>query len=962
MEAPGRVVTWFAFPGYRLEVGNGVADATARTLWVGLLGEVGARAGNQEIVLGPPRQRAVLAVLAIRANQTVSRSELIDGVWGDAAPASVEGSVHTYVHGLRRALSAAGGDVLVRTGLGYRLVLGPDELDLGLVESRLRHARGVAASGDHSTAADVFAECLALWRGVPLSGIPGPFADTERVRLTELRYELVEERADLMLTAGRHRDVLADLGEAVTAEPYRERLRAQLMLALYRSGRRADALAEFDTVRRQFADELGLDPGGALTELHLRILRSDPELDPVTESWPRSRSPIPAQLPHEAPDFVGRAAEIRQLSQWRAAAQTGTQALLISAIDGVGGIGKTSLAVRFARQVADDYPDGQLYLDLRGFDPNRPPLTASDALGRLLWALGSTSQRPEPEALASMYRSLLSGKRTLILLDNAESTEQVRDLLPGASNSLVLITSRNRLSGLVARDGARRLTLGLLTSAEAVELLRRAVGRQRIDAEAGEAAELARLCGYLPLALRVAAEKVSSARDTSLRELVANLIDEQGRLDAFDVDDDEMSSVRAVFSWSYRSLGPAVAGTFRRLGLLRGPDFGVAAVAALIDRPVRETEELLKTLSEQHLLETEADRFGFHDLVRVYAGELVSLEETPHERAKAIRGLMVWYLRSLRAALLCVMPDYPLFAMDVAGPRQDVPEFDTAESALAWYAVEAPNILALAQHAADLGEHETAWQLSWFMYSHYYSTGQLTEWIKILTIGLSSSERLDDPEPEARILMYLSIARSRIGQNEVAVQHLERGLALARRTDNKELLAALLANLGSTLREMKEYEQGIVYAQEAYELAARVGDNYHKVGALDSLCELYVESDQLELGLKYGEIGLEVARESGVALNEVNILVNMAHAHRDLGDTAEAMGEYETALRLCEVLGDRYHEALTLLGIAELHRRVSRYDEARENARRALDIFVLLDGEEAGVARDFLATLSTEVT
>jgi len=939
-----------------------VAGATARTLWVELLGEVGASVGGQEIALGPPRQRAVLAILAMRANQTVSRGELIDGVWGDTTPATVEGSVHTYIHGLRRALSAAGGDVLVRTGPGYQLSLGPGELDLAVVESRLRHARGVAASGEESAAADLFGECLALWRGVPLFGLPGPFADTERVRLTELRYELVEERADLMLAAGRHRDVLAELGEAVKAEPFRERLRAQLMLALHRSGRRADALAEFDTVRRLFIDELGLEPGGALTDLHLRMLRSDPELDPAAEPWSRSRSrsPIPAQLPHEVPDFVGRVAEIQQLSQWRTAAESGTQALLISAIDGVGGIGKTSLAVRFARQVAENYPDGQLYLDLRGFDPNRPPLTASDALGQLLWALGSTSQRPEPDALASMYRSLLSGKRTLILLDNAVSTEQVRDLLPGASNSLVLVTSRNRLSGLVARDGARRLTLGLLTAAEAVELLRRAVGHQRIDAEVEEAAALARLCGYLPLALRVAAEKVSSAQDTSLRELVGNLIDEQGRLDAFDVDDDEMSSVRGVFSWSYQSLGPALARTFRHLGLLRGPDIGAGAAAALIDRPAHDAEELLKALSEQHLLESEADRFGFHDLVRVYAGELVTQEETPQERAKAIRGLMVWYLWSLRSALLCVMPEYPLFAMVAAGPRHEVPKFDTPESALAWYEVEAPNILALAQHAADLGEHEIAWQLSWFMYSHYYSTGQLTEWVKILTIGLSSSEQLADPVPQARILMYLSIAKSRMGQNEVAVQYLERGLHLVRRTDNDELLAALLANLGSTLREMKQYEQGIVYAQEAFELAVKLGDNYHKVGALDSLCELYVESNQLELGLKYGEIGLESARSNGVALNEANILVNMAHAHRDLGDIAEAMREYETALKLCEALGDRYHEALALLGIAELRRRVSRYDEAREQAQRALDIFVRLDGEEADVARSFLASLSAD--
>jgi DNA-binding SARP family transcriptional activator len=939
-----------------------LAGATTRALRVGLLGEIEVHVRGEEIALGPPRQRAVLAVLAVRANQTVSREELIDGIWGDAAPASVDGSVHTYIHGLRRALSVAGGDVLVRNPLGYQLVLGPGQLDVAEVERRWEYARSVAASGAQSVAADLFGECLTLWRGVPLSGLPGPFAETERVRLTELRYELVEERADLLLAAGRHRDALADLGEAVKAEPYRERLRAQLMLALYRSGRRADALAEFDTVRRLFADELGLDPGARLTGLHLRILRSDPRLEPAAESWPRSHPPVPAQLPHEVHGFVGRAAELHQLAEWRTAVESSMQTLLISAIDGVGGIGKTSLAVRFARQVAHSYPDGQLYLDLRGFDPHRPPLTASDALDQLLWALGDTGRRPEPDALPSMYRSLLSGKRTLILLDNAASAEQVRDLIPGASNSLVLITSRNRLSGLVARDGARRLTLGLLTSTEALELLRGAVGRQRIDAEIQEAATLARLCGYLPLALRLAAEKVSSTPDTSLGDLVENLIDEQSRLDAFDAGDDEMSSVRGVFSWSYNSLAPAAARTFRYLGLLRGPDLGVTAAAALIDRPVHETEQLLTTLSEQHLLENEAGRFGFHDLVRLYASELVTLEETPQDRAKVVHRLMAWYLESLRSAMLAITPAYPLFPSETTGRPHELPVFDTPESALAWCQLEAPNILALTQHAADLGEHGIAWQLPWFMYNHYYSTGQLTEWIKTLGIGLSSSEKLSDPEPQVRILVALSIAKSRIGQNESAVRHLERGLSLIRETDNQNLLLVLLANLGSILREMKQYEQGIKYAHEAFELATKTGGSYNEAGTLDSLCELYVESNQPREGLKYGEMGLAAARASGSGLTESNILVNMAHAHRDLGDLDEAVREYEAALKLCEVLGDRYHEALALLGIAELRRRVSCYDEARELAQRALDIFIRLDGEEVDVARTFLAELNEEAT
>lgn len=929
-------------------------------LRVELLGEVRVRVGGREVALGAPRQRAVLAILAIRANKTVSRAELVDGVWGDTAPASVEGSVHTYVHGLRRALSGAGRDLLVRAGTGYRLILDPAAVDLTVAESRIKEAREMAASGDKSTAADIMRQCLALWRGNPLSGLPGPFVQSERVRLTALRFQLVEERADLMLAAGRAREVSADLGDAVEAEPFRERLRMQLMLALYRSGRRAEALAEFDAVRRLFADELGLDPGTELTDLHLRMLRSDPGLDPAAEPQPRSYSPIPAQLPHKVPDFVGRVRELEQLSEWCTTAAPGSQPLVISAIDGAGGIGKTSLAVRFARRVAGKFPDGQLYLDLRGFDPKRPPMTAPEALGQLLWSLGNTRQHSDPDLQKSTYRTLLSDKRVLILLDNAASVQQIRELLPGPSKSLVLITSRNRLSSLITRHGARRLTLGLLTEAEALDLLRKVVGRERIDAEPQEATKLAQLCGYLPLALRVAAEKISSGPEASLHDLVERLIAEQNRLDELDIDDDETSSVRAVFSWSYTSLPAPIARTFRLLGVLNTADINVHAAAALIDRPVNEAEQMLNTLRDHHLLESAADRFRFHDLIRLYAGELATQEEPPEEQAMAINRLLAWYLHSLRSAFLRAMPDYPLFPPSVPTPRHELQKFDTQESTYAWYKAEAPNVSVLTHHAAEFRQHETVWQFAWHMHHHYYITGQLTEWLDLLTIGLLSSEQLEDPEPQLRIRNSLSIAYSRIGRNDLAVQQLERSLAVARRIGHRDFISTLLVNLASTLREMKQYEQGIAYAVEAEELARESDNAYLKAGCFAGLCELYVESKRPMQALQAGKAGLEPARASGAVLVEANILVNIAHARRDLGDIATATREYATTLSLCARLGDRYHESLALLGLAELHRRMSRYHESREHAERALDILISLDGEEVDVARDFLSRFDAQ--
>jgi DNA-binding MarR family transcriptional regulator len=384
-------------------------------------------------------------------------------------------------------------------------------------------------------------------------------------------------------------------------------------------------------------------------------------------------------------------------------------------VDGVGGVGKTALAVRFARRIAADFPDGQLYLNLRGFDPSRPPLSATEALSQLLWSLGAGGQREDHDAQVAIYRTLLSDKRMLILLDNAESTEQVRELLPGPSNSLVLITSRNRLSGLVVRDGAHRLNLGVLTEDEALDLLRASVGRARIDGEPGAAAQLARLCGYLPLALRIAAEKISANAGTSLRDLVANLTAEQDRLDTLEAGDDEMSSVRAVFSWSYHSLDPEVARAFRYLGTLPSQTIGARATAALIDSRAAAASGLLDRLHEQNLLERAGDRFGFHDLVSVYAAELAEQQESPEDRTAALRRLIHWYLYALRAAYRRIMPVDSLFETGLPPTPYEVPDFATSDDAFAWCHVEAANIRALTRCAAELGDHAVAWQMPWYM-------------------------------------------------------------------------------------------------------------------------------------------------------------------------------------------------------------------------------------------------------
>ncbi|MFC9249829.1 AfsR/SARP family transcriptional regulator [Amycolatopsis thailandensis] len=932
-----------------------------RTMWIELLGEVRAYTGDREIALGPPRQRAVLTILALRANETVSREELIGGIWGEATPLSVKGSVHTYMHGLRRALSAASDIAVARTSAGYQLVLGDQELDLSVVEARIDAARKLARSGNKTAAADLIGRALALWRSEPLGGIPGPLAAAERGRLRELRYHLIEERAELMLATGRHRELVTELAETLAVEPFREGIRAQLMLALYRSGRRAEALAEFATVRALFADELGLDPGAALTDLHLRMLRSAPDLGQSTTVPKRTHSAVPSRLPQETPGFVGRVAEWKRMTEWCFTARTKGAALVISASDGAGGIGKTSLAVRFARAVSSHYPDGQLYIDLRGFDPNRSPLRTTEALGRLLWALGGATKAVDPDVLASMYRTVLSTKRVLIVLDNVATTDQVRDLLPGTSNSLVLITSRNRLSGLVARDGARRLTLGVLTEAEAIHLLRNTIGTERVDNERPEALKLIRLCGHLPLALRVAAGRISAEPGSTLRDPVGTLLSEQNPLDMVDVDDEEITAVHSVISWSYKSLEPALAKTFRLLGLLRGPDVGIAAAAALLDVPVADAKVNLDTLRERHLLEGGTNRFRFHDLIKIYAGKVANRAEAAGSRSAAILRTMVWYVHGQRSALLCLSPAYPLPPLSVPETRHALPEFDTRESVFSWFETEAPNILAMADQAAELDEHEIAWQLAWGMFEHYNSTGATTEWMELLTVGHTSSGKLDKRGPRARLSMMLGIASSRIGQHENAVRFLKAALDHVRYIDDGHLHASILTNLASTLRTMRKYEKGLEYAHKSLELATRAGGDYQKAGSYDALCELYVEAGQPGRALKSGRVGLEYARASCANLIEVNVLINIAHALRDLGDEEAARGEYKAVLEFCVQLGDRYHEALALRGMAELHHRTGRFQAAREQARRALEIFERFDYEEAETTRELLSLLDSDV-
>jgi DNA-binding SARP family transcriptional activator len=614
-----------------------------------LLGMMRAWRHGDEVTLGPPKQCAVLGLLARRINNRVSLEEIIDAVWGTDIPKSATNCVHTYVAGLRKSLEPErsrreSGDIIVSTGGGYALHIEHENVDVELFLRLHTQARRLSADGRPEAALTAFDQALALWRGEAYANIPGPFADVERTHLKELRLTAVEEWAVAMLAVGRHTELAAVLSELVTKEPLRERLRWLLMLTLYRCGRQAHALGLYRETRRLLSDELGIEPGIDLRNLHEQILAGGPDLIvPATANALSAVSlaaaereftgpvPRPAQLPPSARGFVGRVGEQARLHTVLDQERGQRSDTTIAVIHGAAGVGKTALALHVAHRYADQYPDGQLYLDLCAFDPDRDPLSASSALASLLQSMG-VDDRSLPGDLAgrtALYRSLLHGRRVLVVLDDASDAEQVRPLIPGGPAG-VLITSRRQQSGLVVRDGAHRISLAPLRPAESVELLGYLLGAERLGGRREAAERLAELCGHFPLALRIVAEQLAADPGMPLEDQVKRYGSGRGRLDRLAVADDATDSLHSVFAASYLELPAEAARMFRILGRYDAPLITLSTAASLSGATRNGAERLLDILVDNHLLDAVGrDRYRFPALIGVYAAECAQEEPRP---------------------------------------------------------------------------------------------------------------------------------------------------------------------------------------------------------------------------------------------------------------------------------------------------------------------------------------------
>jgi DNA-binding SARP family transcriptional activator/tetratricopeptide (TPR) repeat protein len=889
----------------------------------------------------------VLGLLAAQANHVVSRDELIDGIWGEDQPASAVNALHVHIARLRAALEPdrahrAPGRVLMASKQGYLLRLAPGQLDVEVFAERLAAARELSQAGDLTDAAASYAAALKLWRGAALAGIPGPWAEIARAGLGEQRLTAIEEHIDAILALARPADAARQLVELVRVHPLRERFSSQLMLALYRCGRQADALAVFAAARRVLVDQLGIEPGPQLRELQSLVLTADPSLDLAPRAGAAAVAGVlaraaPAQLPGDVAAFTGRAGELAELDLLLADGTAGQpSALMIAVVSGTAGVGKTALAVHWARRAASAFPDGQLYVNLRGYDPGQPVLPA-DALAGFLRGLGVAGEDVPPgeDERAAAYRSLLNARRVLVVLDNAASVEQVLPLLPGSPSCLVLVTSRDSLAGLVARHGARRLNLDTLPLDDAIGLMRALIGA-RVDAEPGAAAALAGQCARLPLALRVAAELAAANSGSRLDELARELADEQRRLDLLDAGGDGRTAIRGVFSWSYRHLPAEAARAFRLAGLHPGPLFDAYAIAALTGVTATQARDVLALLARAHLVhQAAAGRYGMHDLLRAYATELAAAQDGA-ARDAALTCLYDYYLGTAASAMDALVPGERHYRPGAPPVRSPAPSVASPDEARGWLDTERATLVAMAVHTAMRGAPGHATGLAATMYRYLETGGHYADAVTIHSHARHAARVLGDRAAEATALTNLGIISWRQGRYQQAADYHQEAQAASVEIADRTGQAHAVANLGAVYERQGDYGRATRCHQQALALFRETGDRTGEARALGNLGSVAGRQGHYEQAVSWYQQALAVFRDSGDQVGEASALPDLGVAYQRQGRYEEAFGCYHQALALFRVSGDRTGEAEALNGLGEILLATGRTEEARVKHSAAL--------------------------
>ncbi|MET7422327.1 BTAD domain-containing putative transcriptional regulator [Dactylosporangium sp. NPDC005555] len=897
-----------------------------------LLGPLTIDSSDGPVVLRRRRERCLLAVLLLHNHAPVPVERLVYLLWdGEPAPTARQ-QLHSHVSRVRGALR----DPVVTlssTGTSYQIDVDDDEIDARRFSAMVAAARGVTDPADRGA---LLRDALALWRGDALDDTVSPWLRPRLVGdLDELRLVVTEEWLACEIAVGRHAGALPELTRLTAAHPTREGLLGLSMRALHATGRSIEALAAYRRHQQRLADEFGLDPGPELQSLHLAVLRGRPPA-----AAPRL---VPAQLPPAVRGFVGRGSELARLDAL--VAQTGRQTVICT-VAGTAGVGKTTLVVHWAHQVAEQFPDGQLYVNLRGFDRAAPPTDPAEAVRGFLDALDVPPQRVPAgfDAQVALFRSRLAGRRMLVVLDNARDSEQVRPLLPGAGGSLVLVTSRNELSGLHTAEGAEPLPLDLLPGGDARQLLAARLGAARIAAEPAAADEIVEACAGLPLALAIVAAR---AAHVPFAEIAASLRTAARQLDAFTGAEQDVNA-RAVLSWSYAALSPAAARLFRLLGLHPGPDFTAAAIDAVGSGDV---EVLLLDLTRAHLLTSPVPgRYTFHDLLRAYAGELAEAVDAPADRRAAQERMLEHYLHTAYVGSRLLSPHRETLDLDplLAAPL--------AEQGLAWFIAERSVLLAAVDQAARLGFDAHTWQLAWSLATFLDRQGLWREWLQTSLLGLAAAERAADRKGAAHLHRLLAHAYLKLSRIDDAHSHSTQALALYEKLGDPGPQAQGHMGLAEIAVHQGRHDESFQQAAQARTLFHTAGSRSGEANALNAMGWLHAQLGNHREAVASCRQALALHQELDNRQGEAETWDSLGFAHHHLGEHADAAACFDRALELFRVTGDRGFEADTLHHLGDTQLAAGDAKTARATWRRSLEIFDELDHPDAAEVRAKLSS------